>query len=229
MRIKFLGHASFLLEIGDHRVIIDPFISGNPQSPISVDDLPKVDYILVTHGHGDHMGDTVEIAKKYDSIVITNFEISVYLEGKGVKTHSMHIGGKYEFPFGTVKMFPALHGSGIVTNHSVIYGGNPCGFLIRTDEGTVYHAGDTGLSMEMKLLEMEKVDVAILPIGGNYVMDVEDAVIAVDFIKPKMVIPMHYNTWDIIRADEIKFKNLVEGKGIKCSILKPGEYVEIGR
>lgn len=225
MKVRFLGHAAVLIE-GKHNIIIDPFISGNPVCPVKVSDLPKIDYILVTHGHGDHLGDTVEIAKNNDATVITNFEISLYLQKKGVKVHSMHIGGRYIFDFGTLKMTPALHGSGILEGDEVIYGGNPCGFLLAIDGKKIYHAGDTGLTKDMELLREESVDLAFLPIGGNYVMDVLDAVKAVEFIRPKKVVPIHYGTWELILADVDLFKKKVEEMGVECIVMKPGDVLE---
>jgi len=226
MRLTFLGHAVLLISDieGKYNVIIDPFITGNPAYPKDFQ-LPKIDYIMVTHGHGDHLGDTVELCKKYNSTVISNFEICNYLQLKGCKIHPMHVGGVYYFEFGKVKLTPAIHGSGIHEGDKVLYGGNPCGFLIKVEGKNIYHAGDTGLTKEFELLK--DIDVAFLPIGGNFVMDVEDALVALEMIKPKIVVPIHYNTWDIIKADEQKFKEGAEKLGIKCVILKPGESLEI--
>ncbi|SHH46194.1 metal-dependent hydrolase [Thermosipho atlanticus] len=223
MKITFLGHAVFLIE-SKKSIIIDPFISGNPAFPIDFQ-LPQIDYILVTHGHGDHIGNTVELSKKFNSTVISNFEICNYLQKKGVKNvHPMHIGGSKEFDFGKLKMTPAVHGSGIIENDEIIYGGNPGGFLLKMEK-SIYHAGDTGLTKDMEFVK--GVDIALLPIGGNFVMDVDDAVKAVEIIQPKIVIPMHYNTWDIIKADAEKFKILVEKLDVQCKILKPGEWLEV--
>lgn len=223
MKITFLGHAAFLIET-DKNILIDPFITGNPAYPSGFN-LPNIDYILVTHGHSDHLGDTIELSKKYNATVITNFEISNYLQTKGVKNiHPMHIGGTFKFEFGKLKMTPALHGSGIIDGNNIIYGGNPCGFVIYGKK-SIYHAGDTGLTKDMELLT--GIDVALLPIGGNFVMDVEDAIKAVEMIKPKIVVPMHYNTWDIINADDKLFKKEVEKRGMECKILNPGEVLEV--
>lgn len=225
MKLTFLGHAALLLNIEEkYNVIIDPFISGNPAYPKDFA-LPKIDYILVTHGHGDHLGDTVDLCKRYGSTVISNYEICNYLQLKGCKVHPMHVGGVFYFEFGKVKLTPAIHGSGIHDGDKTLYGGNPCGILIKSEGKSIYHAGDTGLTKEFELLK--DVDVAFLPIGGNFVMDVDDALVAVEMIKPKVVVPIHYNTWEIIKADENKFKEGVEKLGIKCVIMKPGDTLEL--
>lgn len=139
----------------------------------------------------------------------------------------MHIGGSYLFDFGRVKMTPAVHGSGILDGENIIYGGNPGGFLITLEGKKIYHAGDTGLTKDMELLKEENVDVAFLPIGGNFVMDVEDAIRAVSMISPRKVVPMHYGTWEIIFADVELFKKKVEEMGVECVILEPGESLEL--
>lgn len=205
MKVTYIGHSAFILEEGSFKAIVDPFLSGNPLCPFKPEEITGLTHIFVTHGHGDHIGDTEMLAKANDALVISNAEISDYLRGKGLKVHSMHIGGRHTFDFGTVKLTPALHGSAITTEHGKIDGGNPCGFIIEVNGKKVYHLGDTGLTMDMKLLEEENIDVALVPIGGNFTMDIRDALRAVEFIKPKIAIPMHYDTFPVIKADPKEF------------------------
>ncbi|SCG83190.1 UPF0173 metal-dependent hydrolase Tpet_1587 [Proteiniborus sp. DW1] len=225
MRVQYLSHAVVLIEGKEINAVIDPFISGNPNCPIKVDDLKNITHIFITHGHGDHLGDTVEIAKKWGATVICNFEIGNYLARYDLNIHTMHIGGTYNFGFGKVKMTPALHGSGITDGEEIIDGGNPCGFVIEIENKKIYHAGDTGLTLDMQLLESEDIDLAFIPIGGNYTMDIEDAAKAVGFIKPKVVVPMHYNTFPVIKADPTVFAGKV--KEAKVKILSFGESIEL--
>ncbi|RKX46689.1 MAG: metal-dependent hydrolase [Thermotogae bacterium] len=228
MKLTFLGHAAVLIESKESRIFIDPFVTDNPSCPLKIDEIPAPTHILVTHGHGDHLGDSVELSKRFGSLVVANFEIATYLSTKNVeKIHAMHIGGKTTFEFGSVKMVPAVHGSGIVDGDTVKCGGTPCGFLLETEGKKIYHAGDTGLTVEMQLLRSEKIDLAFLPIGGNYVMDVDDAVRAVEMIKPAKVVPMHYGTWPVIEANPEEFKERIETLGVECIIMKPGDTLEL--
>lgn len=224
MKVQFLGHACFYVEEKNFKALIDPFLSGNPNASAPPTHFKDLTHIFVTHGHGDHLGDTISIANSTNATVITNYEIANYLGGKNVACHPMHIGGRTKFDFGVVKMTPALHGSGIETVSGLVYGGNPCGFVIEVNGHKIYHAGDTGLTMDMQLLAKENIDVALLPIGGNFTMDMEDAVRAVDFIKPKKVIPMHYGTFPIIDVSPDTFKEKVFGADV--IILKPNEEFE---
>lgn len=225
MKLQYLGHSAFLLQTKNANILIDPFISNNPHCPILLKDLPRIDYILVTHGHSDHFGDTLTISRNHNSIVICNYELSLYLSNNDIPCHSMHIGGKATFDFGSVKMLPALHGSCIIDNDQIIYAGNPCGFLICIEDIKVHHAGDTGLSIEMSLLKCENIDISLLPIGGNFTMDICDCLKAIQMITPKIVIPMHYNTFEIINQNPIILKD----KNIICEtkILQVGECLQI--
>lgn len=225
MKLTYLGHSALLIEEGHFKGIIDPFISGNPLSKTSMDSLVDITHIFVTHGHGDHIGDAVEIARANNALIIANHEICAYLNRFKVRTHSMHIGGRRKFDFGTVKMTNALHGSGISDGGTIICGGNPCGFIIEVGGIKVYHAGDTGLTLDMKLLEDEKIDAAFLPIGGNYTMDADDAAIAAGFIKAKITVPIHYDTFGLIKADPFYFKSKVNSSEVV--VLELNESINI--
>ena len=229
MKITFLGHAACLIEEGGKRVVIDPFLTGNPKAAMQAADL-QVDAVLVTHGHGDHLGDSVEIAKKSDAMLVGIHELAIYCQGKGApKTHGMNIGGAYPFEFGRVKMVPALHSSAVMEKGQFIYMGEPCGYILQMGEFTIYHAGDTGLFGDMALIgEQFDIDVAILPIGNNYVMGPGDALRAVQYLMPKQVIPIHYNTFPVIEQDAEEFKRRVEDiSDTECVVLNPGESLEI--
>ncbi|MHA1713259.1 MAG: metal-dependent hydrolase [Candidatus Ranarchaeia archaeon] len=225
--IKYLGHSSFLMSTKEHRLIFDPFITGNPHAPVSLDDL-NVDYILVSHGHADHLGDTVKLAQMNNATVISTFELAEYLSTKGVKTHGQHIGGAFIHPFGKVKLTIAVHGNAVpdADGSLLAVGGPPCGFLVTAEGKTLYHPGDTGLFYDMKLIgELNSIDVALLPIGDNYTMGVSDAVKAAEFLKAKIFVPMHYDTFPVIQADPNKFINELEKINLKGVILKAGEEI----
>lgn len=227
MKLQFYGQACFVLDTDSHRIVIDPWFKGNPLYQGTLEDVPRVDAILVTHAHGDHLGDTLELAKRDDALIICNFELGniLHFQEPSAKIHTMHIGGSYTFPFGTVKMTPALHGSGYIEAGHVYDGGLACGFLMDLKGQKIYHAGDTGLSVEMSLLEDAHIDWALLPIGGNYTMDVKDALKAIALIKPKKVVPMHYNTFDLIQAEPKELeKNEV---GANIVIVEANEIIEL--
>ena len=217
----FHGHACFLLEGDGKRVVIDPFLTGNPAAVIGPEALPKLDAILLSHGHGDHLGDAVALAKRDKATIVATAELAGFCGDKGATAHAMHIGGAHQFPFGRVKLVPAFHGGRVEGDATGKYTTNPCGVVLTLGGKTVYHTGDTGLTLEMQLLK-GRVDLMLVPIGDNYTMGVEDAVRAVEFVKPKIVIPMHYNTWDVIRADPQAFQRDV-GSRAQVVILGPGE------
>jgi L-ascorbate metabolism protein UlaG (beta-lactamase superfamily) len=219
-KITFLGHSAFYVEGEKGKLIIDPFLSGNPKAKKNPEEV-KVDYVLLTHGHGDHLGDSIEIAKANNATIIAPNELAIYCSNQGVEAHPMHIGGAHEFPFGRVKLTIAHHGSATPDG---TYVGNPCGFLLTMDGKTFYHPGDTGLFYDMKLIgEMNTIDVAALPIGDNFTMGIDDAVKATEFLNPKMVIPMHYQTFDVIDVDPSGFISKVKEKGFDSKILAINE------
>ncbi|MGY3778269.1 metal-dependent hydrolase [Isobaculum melis] len=195
-------------------ILIDPYITGNPLSDLHAETV-EADVIILTHGHNDHVGDTEQIAKRTDALIIGNAEIADYFSFKGLKTHGMHIGGQHVFDFGTVKLTPAIHGSTLQVGNELITLGIAAGILFTENEKTIYHAGDTALFTDMKLIgEQQEIDVAFLPIGDNYTMGPADASLAAQFIKAKKVIPMHYNTFPLISQNPVAFiERLEEGQG----------------
>ncbi|PWI58073.1 metal-dependent hydrolase [Sulfoacidibacillus thermotolerans] len=223
MKVTYLGHASFMLETATHHVLIDPFLTGNPKASIRADEV-QADAILLTHAHSDHVGDTIAIAKRTGALVVAVYELAQWLAAQGVSTHPMHLGGAHDFPFGRVKFTLAFHGAGIETPAGLVYGGNPAGILFTAQGKTFYHSGDTALFGDMKLIgELNRIDVAALPIGDNFTMGPEDAVLAAEWVKAKMVIPMHYDTFPLISQDATAFVRQLAHKGIKGQVLAPGQ------
>ncbi len=224
MKLTYYGHSAFQLETADHVLLIDPFISDNPHTDASPDDFSP-DYILLTHAHGDHLGDTVEMAKRSGAVVVSSFEIVNYLSRQGVESHPMNPGGPTEFAFGRVNFTPAWHSNSFPDG---TYGGMPMGVVVESGGKRVYHAGDTALFSDMALIGRPALDLALLPIGSNFTMGPEDAVQAVELLKPKQVVPMHYNTFPPIEQDPEAFKKMVEAAGAaECVVLKAGEVLTL--
>ena len=223
--IIWYGHAAIGIKTANLFILVDPYLSDNPLTSVKPETLSP-DYILVTHGHSDHLGDTIPIARRTGATVISNGEISAWLKKQGIKTHAQQIMGGFQHPFGYLKLTVAIHGSVLPDG---AFGGNPCGLLLTTlDKKKIYLAGDTGLFGDMKLIGEESVDLAMLPIGGNYTMDPDDALRAVKLLTPKLVVPIHYNTFDVIRQDAQLWADRVikETKSL-VRVMKPGDSLTL--
>jgi L-ascorbate metabolism protein UlaG (beta-lactamase superfamily) len=221
----FYGHAAIGIETAGIKILVDPFFSHNPAASTSAETV-EADFILVTHGHGDHLGDAIPIAKRTSALLISNAEIANWATTKGVKSHGQHIGGGFTYPFGYLKLTNALHGSSLPDGSN---GGNPVGFLLTTQDGQkIYLAGDTGLFGDMNLIGDEGLDLAAIPIGDNYTMGPTDALRAVEFLRPKIVVPIHYNTFPLLQQDaNVWAKQVKEKTATKVKILQPGESLTI--
>jgi L-ascorbate metabolism protein UlaG (beta-lactamase superfamily) len=224
MIFHFLGHAGFFVRTGEHELLIDPFLSGNSSAVDRADDFSPT-YILLTHGHADHYGDTEAIAERSGGTVVSSFEIAEYLSSKGLSAHGMNPGGSFQFPFGKLKFTPAWHSNSLPDG---TYGGMPMGLVLEAEGKRVYHAGDTALFSDMQLIARGGIDLALLPIGDNYTMGPDDAVEAVRFLNPKRVVPIHYDTFPVIEQDVNAFKRKVEREtDASVTVLKPGERLEL--
>lgn len=225
LTLTWYGHAAFGIETDGYQILVDPFLTDNPLASVDAGSLPA-DFILVSHGHGDHVGDAFEIARRTGALVIANYEIATWFEGQGISAHGQHIGGGFKHPFGYLKLTQAWHGSMLPDGSD---GGNPVGFLLTSGEGLkLYLACDTGLFGDMQLIGEEGIDLAALPIGDNFTMGPDDALRAVKLIRPRQVIPVHYNTFDIIRQDPDAWAARVEAEtACKAHVIQPGGSITI--
>ncbi len=226
MKITYLGHASLAITIKDTHILVDPFITGNPKAEGKVDiNSLKADYILITHAHQDHILDVETIAKRTNAVIVSNFEIASYFGNKGFDHHPMNHGGSWDFEFGKVKYVPAMHTSSFPDGS---YGGQPGGFVIEGEHKNIYIAGDTSLIMDMKLIPMfTKLDLAILPIGDNFTMGIDEAIIASDFVECDKILGYHFDTFGFIEINHEEAKKKFYDKGKDLMLLEIGESIEL--
>lgn len=226
MKLTYLGHSCFLVETSRARLLIDPCLDENPLAAIKASDA-RCDVVLVSHGHEDHCADAEAIARANSALLIANYEIAEYFAAKGVRTHGMNPGGAHVFPFGRIKLTLAHHTSSLNAGLNPIYLGAPCGILVEADGKRLYHAGDTALFLDMQLIGRGGLDAALLPIGDNFTMGPDDALDALDLLKPGLVVPMHYNTWSLIAQDGEAFARAAAARGHRAQALRPGESVTL--
>ena len=228
MKFTFFGHAAGYLETESNKFLFDPFLTGNPQAAVTADQVEPT-YILLTHGHGDHVGDAVAISKRTGAPIVTTFELANWLGAQGAETVAMNHGGWCKFSFGRVRFTVAFHSSSTIeAGGRPLYLGEAAGVVLQTEGKTIYHAGDTALFSDMRLIgEDAPIDLALLPIGEHFTMGPKDAAKAVGLLAPKRVIPIHYGTFPPLVGDPQEFARLAKGTGTEVSVLRPGEAVEL--
>ena len=225
MKITFYGHASLGIEVGGKHILVDPYISANPQAAQIDIKLLKADYILLTHAHSDHILDVEAIAKRTDAVIVSNFEVASHFGEKGFKNHPMNHGGSWTFDFGKVKFVSAIHSSSFPDGS---YGGNPGGFVIKGEHNNIYISGDTALTMDMKLIPLRtKLDLAIFPIGDNFTMDIDDAILASDFVECDKILGVHYDTFGYIKINHEEAIRKFFDKGKDLMLLEIGKSIEL--
>ncbi len=223
LKFSYFGHSCFMLDDGNYKVLVDPYLTGNPAASIDAEDV-SCDYILLSHAHSDHLGDAPAIAKRTGATIFGVPEVLQLCvqQAGGIKVHGMNLGGSQQLPFGRIRMTLALHSSGVA-------GGIACGYVIEIAGLHLYFAGDTALFSDMKIIgQKDALDYAVLPIGDNYTMGLEDAAMAAQWLNAKHVIPVHYNTWPVIAQDVTRYKELTEAMTrAEVHIIKPGEDLEL--
>ena len=223
LKIKYIAHSAFIISDGINSIAVDPFISGNPKAAVKLSEITP-NYIFLSHAHGDHLGDTVEIAKNNNSTIIAIHELATFLGGLNLNVCGMNIGGEAKFPFGKVKMTIAHHSAGSINGE---YMGTAVGAIFTIAGKIIYYTGDTGLFLDMKLIgELCKPDIMILPIGGLYTLGIDDAVKAAEFVQPSIVIPVHFNTFPGISVNVNEFADKIQAVGKKAVVLNYGETIE---
>jgi L-ascorbate metabolism protein UlaG (beta-lactamase superfamily) len=225
--VHYLGHSCFHITTPRAKILIDPFLTGNPKAAAKAEDV-QCDFILVSHAHADHFGDAVAISKRTGAMIIASYELALFAGSLGAKVHPMGCGGGKDFSFGRVQLTIAHHTSSVDGPGGSVMVGAPVGFLITVEGKVIYFAGDTALTMDMQLLgDRKPIDLALLPIGDNFTMGPEDAAEAVRLLKPKLSVPMHYNTFEMIQVDPEIFVREAGKHGYKVNVLSPGNRLSL--